>query len=110
MIHQRLKQIRVKNGFTQQEVAEHLHMTQNTISKIESGFQKIDIELFVKLAAYYKVAPQQLLNNDFVKPIEHGENTTTPYLDFNKAILTLSEQLKEKDRQIEVLMSIIKNK
>lgn len=110
MIHQALKKLRVRCGHTQQEVADYLHMSQNTISKIESGCQKIDVELFIKLTAFYKVTPQQVFNEcDLIIDIER-ENIVNKNLELNELIVTLADQLKEKDKQIEALMSIIKEK
>lgn len=102
------KKLRVSCGHTQQEVADHLHMSQNTISKIESGCQKIDIELFIKLTAFYKVAPQQVLNNDDVIIAIDSDGMINKNHELNELIVTLTEQLKEKDRQIEALMLIIR--
>ncbi len=107
MIHQALKKLRVSCGYTQQEVADYLHMSQNTISKIESGYQKIDIELFIKLTAFYKVAPQQVLNNGDVIIAIDSDSIANQSHELNELIVTLTEQLKEKDKQIEALMSII---
>ncbi len=110
MIHRALKKLRLSCGHTQQEVADYLHMSQNTISKIESGCQKIDVELFIKLTAFYKVTPQHVLNECDLRVDINSDNIVNKSHELNELIVTLTEQLKEKDKQIEVLMSIIRKK
>ena len=52
----RLKNLREDNDITQTQIANYLHITQNTYSQYENGQRQIPIELLIKLAIYYKTS------------------------------------------------------
>lgn len=58
----RLKEIRVEKGINQQVVAEFLNVKQNTYSQYESGQRQIPIEALIKLAEFYDVSVDYILN------------------------------------------------
>ena len=53
---ERLKLLRISNGFTQAAIAERLHVRQNTYSQYENGVREIPIELLKKLAVSYETS------------------------------------------------------
>lgn len=61
-ILQKIKDLRKKNNYSQQDVAELLNMNQNTYSDFESGKTKLDIERLYQIAALYKIQLSVLLN------------------------------------------------
>ena len=54
-ILQKIKELRRKHSYSQQEVAELLNMGQHTYSDMESGKTKLDVERLYQIAALYKV-------------------------------------------------------
>ena len=50
MLGENIKTYRQKKGYTQEEVANRLHVTRQTISKWEKNYSVPDAEIFVKLA------------------------------------------------------------
>ena len=50
MLGENIKIYRQKKGYTQEEVANRLHVTRQTISKWEKNYSVPDVEVFVKLA------------------------------------------------------------
>lgn len=58
----RLKEIRVEKGINQQVVAEFLSVRQNTYSQYESGQRQIPLEALIKLAEFYDVSVDYILN------------------------------------------------
>lgn len=56
-----LKDLRIKRGYTQQEVADFLGVTKATISKYEKGQRQINHEYIEKLAELYGVEPIYIL-------------------------------------------------
>lgn len=54
-IETNLKNLRIKSGFTQRQIAERLNVTRQTISSYESGRTQPDVEMIEKLAAIYRV-------------------------------------------------------
>jgi transcriptional regulator with XRE-family HTH domain len=62
IICNKIKQLRKKHGYSQEEVAEMLNMGQNTYSQLESGKTKLDIERLHQIACLYKVSLNELLS------------------------------------------------
>lgn len=57
----RLKNIRKKHGVSQLKLALDLHMSQNTISRYETGEREPGIAELIKLADYFHVSVDYLL-------------------------------------------------
>lgn len=57
----RIKELREENGLTQQTVAEFLNVKQNTYSQYESGKRQLSIDMLIKLAKFYKVTTDYIL-------------------------------------------------
>ncbi len=69
MIHKKIKQLRLQNNFTQEEMAEAIFCSQNTYSLIENGkTMLIDVERIKQIAKKLRVKPQQLLEGAFDSP------------------------------------------
>lgn len=52
----RLKDLREDSDITQKELAEYLHVKQNTYSQYENGQRQIPIELLIMLANFYNTS------------------------------------------------------
>ena len=63
MIGENIKTYRQKKGYTQEEVANRLHVTRQTISKWEKNYSIPDAEVLVKLADVLEVQTSQLLED-----------------------------------------------
>lgn len=61
MIGERLKQLRIKNGLKQQELANMFGLSSGTISFYESEQRKPDIDFIVAVAKYFDVSTDYLL-------------------------------------------------
>lgn len=57
----RLKDIREDMDITQKELAEYLHIRQNTYSQYENGQRQIPIPLLVRLAVYFHTSTDYIL-------------------------------------------------
>ena len=57
----RLRDLREDNDLTQKEIADYLHIRQNTYSQYENGQRQIPIEFLIKLAFYYDTSTDYLL-------------------------------------------------
>ena len=58
----RLKELREDNDLKQKELAEYLHIKQNTYSQYETGVISLTAEVLIKLADYYGVSVDYLLD------------------------------------------------
>lgn len=57
----RLRDLREDRDLTQKQVAEYLHIKQNTYCQYESGRRQIPLETLVALAKYYHVSTDYIL-------------------------------------------------
>ena len=52
----RIKDLREDADLTQKEIADYLHIKQNTYSQYENGQRQIPIDALIALAKYYKTS------------------------------------------------------
>lgn len=57
----RLKELRTKKGITQLKLAMDLNMSQNTVSRYESGKREAGYNELIKIANYFNVSIDYLL-------------------------------------------------
>lgn len=75
-VGQRLKQRRLGLKLTQEEVAEKMGITRQTMSNWENGKSYPDIERVIRLAELYQLSLDELLKGD-TKLIHHLKENTT---------------------------------
>jgi len=61
MKYENVRNLRVDGGYTQKQIAEYLHIKQNTYSQYEIGVLNYPVEVLVKLADFYGVSVDYLL-------------------------------------------------
>lgn len=54
IIYKRIRNLREDNDLTQESIAKVLNVSQRTYSRYENGERAIPIEVFIKLADFYK--------------------------------------------------------
>lgn len=65
----RIRDLREDNDLTQKEVAEYLHIRQNTYSQYENGQRQLPLDALMALAKYYKTSTDYILGlTDETKP------------------------------------------
>ena len=57
----RLKELRIKNGYTQEQIAFILHTRQEQYSKYESGKRELPIRHLIALCFLYRVSADYIL-------------------------------------------------
>ena len=69
----RLKLLRISNGFTQSAIAEMLHVRQNTYSQYETGRRQLPVDILIRLAEYFGTSTDYILGlTDTDKPYPRG--------------------------------------
>lgn len=71
-INERLKELRIRNGISQQEAADYLGITRQAYSHYEVGRRKPDYETLLKLAEFYAVSVTDLLTNEKIPSAKGG--------------------------------------
>ncbi|WP_368664498.1 helix-turn-helix domain-containing protein [Streptococcus gallolyticus] len=74
MLPQRLKELRKETGLTQKEIANQIHVGQNSYSNWENGNRKPTAEITSKLAEFFNVSIDYLLGKTDIK--ERNENNS----------------------------------
>ena len=58
---QRIRQLRILNGHTQEKLAHFLNIDRSFYSRMESGQKGCSVDLFVRLSAFYHVSLDYLI-------------------------------------------------
>ncbi len=67
----RIKELREDNDLSQREIAEYLHVKQNTYSQYENGQRQLPIPCLIALAKFYKTSTDYILGlTDNKKPLK----------------------------------------
>ena len=96
MLGENIKTYRQKKGYTQEEVANRLHVTRQTISKWEKNYSVPDAEVLVKLADVLEVQTSQLLG---VKADSDAQTTEEKQNAYAEQLAHIAEQMAVKNRQ-----------
>lgn len=57
----RIRDLREERDLTQKEIADFLHIKQNTYSQYENGHRQIPLDMLIQLARYYQVSIDYLV-------------------------------------------------
>ena len=57
----RIKELREDNDLTQRQLAEYLHIRQNTYSQYENGQRQIPIDALIAIAKFYNTSTDYIL-------------------------------------------------
>ena len=57
----RIKDLREDSNLTQKDIAEYLHVRQNTYSQYENGQRQLPISCLIALAVFYKTSTDYIL-------------------------------------------------
>lgn len=114
-IGQRIKRLRKETGETQAELGMAINISQNSISKIESGEVALTLDNLIRIAEHYHVSTDyiciginnatlletltQFISLEFVRPGSEYEQFNYPLLKINNALFTyLFETASHKQR------------
>ena len=106
MLHETLKDLRKKKGYSQEEAASRLNVVRQTVSKWEKGLSVPDADMLVKLAELYEVTVGELLG----APAESEETAEPNQPDMREVAEQLSrinEQLIIRNRRSARIWKIV---
>ena len=73
--YERIRNLRIDNGLTQEKVAQYLNVKQNTYSQYEIGILNYPVDIIIKLALFYNTSIDYLLGlTDNPAPYERKKN------------------------------------
>lgn len=85
---ERLKELRVEKGLTQQDLADYLDVSKATYSRYETGVRQPDYTTLLKLSTFFNVSTDYLLGND------HKRNRSTEAYDFEQNLKHLDPEVE----------------
>ncbi|MDR3594159.1 helix-turn-helix transcriptional regulator [Clostridium sp.] len=74
VIGKRIKQARKENNKTQENLAEHLEVSNSYISRIERGTTKLSLELLVRICTYLNIDPSYVLTGSISSSHDYLRN------------------------------------
>ena len=104
MLGERIRALRQKKGYTQEEIASRLHVTRQTISKWEKNYSVPDADLLVKLAEVLEVKTSQLLGG---KEAEDEAAAGVKPDAYAQQLAHIAEQMAVRNRQSRRIWKII---
>ncbi|AWY20483.1 helix-turn-helix domain-containing protein [Moraxella bovis] len=120
--HEKIRELRENLDWSQEKMAEQLHMSANGYAKIERGETKLKLDKLEQIAQIFNIDIAELLSDKgiFVMMNENSDNNKANYYNNNPISLVaeieklnaIIEQkdllLSEKERQIQMLNDFIK--
>ncbi|MBQ6719992.1 MAG: helix-turn-helix transcriptional regulator [Oscillospiraceae bacterium] len=67
MKYENIRSIRIDKGYTQEQIAKYLGISQNTYSQYEIGVLNYPVDAVVRLADFYGVSTDYLLGRTNIK-------------------------------------------
>jgi len=87
-----LKELRIKNKKTQQEVAKDLNLSTITYNRYETNKREPDINTLIKLADYFNVSVDYLIGHNTQNLVD-----TSNFNEYKKGVLFTLQKLNEKN-------------
>ena len=88
MLGENIRRLRKQKGYSQETLAQQLHVVRQTISKWEKGISVPDAEMLQRLAELFEVSVGELLGPDIPEP-----ERQTDLCDLARQLAVLNEQL-----------------
>jgi len=96
---EKLYRLRVERGIYQKQLAVYLHVSVGTISNYENGIHSPDLKTLSKLASYFQVSADYLLDRtDYISPVNDLDRELIDQYtagDIMNAILELSPESRQ---------------
>ena len=88
---QRIQQLRKERELTQEQLAEKLNVSQNTIAKIESGLRRPSIDFLLEISEFFNVSTNYLVFGVHAEDVEDEKSKK----DIDETIEKLLEKKEE---------------
>ena len=112
IVGNKVKALRKQKGWSQEQVADYLHISQSTYARIENGERSSWANYILPISELFEIQPEDLLKQDGIH-IETIENNGAVYNMgtvnqlSDKVIKLYEERLQEKDKIIQLLEKTI---
>jgi transcriptional regulator with XRE-family HTH domain len=110
LVGNKIKALRINKHLSQEQVAEHLHISQSTYARIESGETNSWANYIEPLSKLFEIQPEELLKNETINISHNKGNSTNAYIInqlSEKLIEQLEKRIDEKDKYIKQLEKLL---
>lgn len=115
MFQDNLKRLRQKQGYSQAELAQKLHVVRQTVSKWERGLSVPDAQMLIELADILEVSVEELLGAPIEEDTseeesthESSENSSENKREIANALARLNDQLALQNERRQRIWTMVK--
>ena len=90
----KLKELRKRRNLIQEQLADEIGTSQQTVSRVEKDKLSMSIETLIRLSAYFNVTTDYLLGISDIEPLEEEEDGKA------QELAQLYMALRERDREL----------
>ncbi|MBS9779745.1 MAG: helix-turn-helix transcriptional regulator [Moraxellaceae bacterium] len=108
-VNEKLKQLREENHWSQEEIAEKIHITPSSYAKIERGETRLTLHRLEQFAEVFNVDISKLIQNDGTPCYQINEHTNSNVHIYNHSTATMLSHA-DYQNQIEKLQLMLQHK
>lgn len=102
----KIKRLRKEKGLSQEQVADHLHVSQSTYARIESGESCSWANYLEPISELFEIQPEELIKQDSVV-INHNQKGGGGYIQINQLSEKLIEQFEKRIADKEQMIKLL---
>ena len=95
LVGKKIRTLRKEKGLSQEQVADHLHISQSTYARIESGESHSWASYIEPISTLFEIQPEELLKNENVV-INNNQQGGGGYIQINQLSEKLIEQYEQR--------------
>src|SRR5699024_9796783 len=108
-IGEKIKELRLKNGMNQEQLAEQLETTKQTVSRYEKGQRQVNQDILFQLSDVFNVSIDEFFtdgdkkHNELERALKKTDNMSAKDIEFLNQLIekTLSLKGEERDKFLE---------
>lgn len=104
----RIKQLRIEKGLTQEQLGNILNIGKSTVSQYETGINTPDINMAGKIADYFNVSVDWLLGRTDQRELPEKDQSTIDDIDVEKIFIAAHDESGKPVPATEGLKKLIK--
>lgn len=111
IIGKKLQALRKERGFSQEQVADKLHISQSAYARIESGESHSWTSHILKICETYEITPEELVSSEniVINNNQQGGNPTNAII-VNQLSEKLIQQYEERIKEKDLIINELRNR
>ncbi|WKW46933.1 helix-turn-helix transcriptional regulator [Myroides sp. JBRI-B21084] len=109
IIGKKLQALRKERGFSQEQVADKLHISQSAYARIESGESHSWASHILKICETYEITPEELVSSENIV-INNHQQGGGGYIQINQLSEKLIQQYEERIKEKDLIIKELRNR